>query len=397
MKKFLSLFLPLVVLVACSGNKEKTWDVVVANPTDDDQTDRPVVVNLGDELSSKFRLASAVVMRGDEEIPCQWDDLDDDGRADELVFTATLKAGATDTFHITCRNYGEQTAYTPRVRAFLKLWDQKFQYPEITSITFKGSAPALDTYNAIYGHGAQWESELVGFRVYMDHRQSIDIYGKPYPQLVLDETHFYSTREDIAAGKGCDILFAGQSVGAASFRGYVEEQPTYVDSVRTRGQRIIADGPVRCIVEVTDQDWAYQGHLLQMRQRYTLYAGHRDVQVDIDLMGETDDDLFCTGVQKLEFQNEGFITTDDAGALGASWGVNIPDKAAEDLEEGVGLAVFVPSCYVEAVREDALNYLCVLRPVGHHITYRLAICAAMEQEGFHASGTWFDWVRLCWK
>ena len=305
----------------------------------------------------------------------------------------------------------------------MKVWDRKYRYPYINSIEYQGRNEPLATYDAIYGHGAQWESELVGFRVYMDHRQSIDIYGKPTPQLVLEKTNFYSTREDIANGLGCDILFAGASVGAGSFRGYdpaadpdgtdgalvkvyvtkdpgtggydftplIDGKPAYVDSVEARGQRVIASGPVRAIVEVTDKNWLYHDKRLQMRQLYTIYAGHRDVQVDIQLSGpDIDYEAFCTGVQKIEMQNEGFL---EATGLAGSWGLNIPDKAAEDLVEGVGLGVYAPAPYLTAIQEDDLNYLTLLHPVNGHITYHLAICALMEQSGFKDAQSWFSWLH----
>ena len=253
-------------------------------------------------------VSSLVATATNEELPSQLDDLDGDLIYDEMAFVADIPAHSTETFQISFSSVSPQKSYTPRTAAFMKVWDRKYRYPYINSIEYQGRNEPLATYDAIYGHGAQWESELVGFRVYMDHRQSIDIYGKPTPQLVLDKTNFYSTREDIANGLGCDILFAGPSVGAGSFRGYLSEQPTYVDSVEARGQRVIASGPVRAIVEVWDKNWRYNGKTLQMRQRYTIYAGHRDVQVDVQLAGPSiDSELFCTGVQKIEMDNEGYI------------------------------------------------------------------------------------------
>ena len=327
-------------------------------------------------------------------IASQLDDLDGDLIYDELAFVTDIPAHATRSFRVVCSAVPPQRTFLPRTAAFMKVWDRKYRYPYINSIEYQGRNAPLAIYDAIYGHGAQWESELVGFRVYMDHRQSIDIYGKPTPQLVLDKTNFYSTREDIAAGRGCDILFAGPSVGAGSFRGYVDGQPTYVDSVEARGQRVVASGPVRAIVEVTDRNWRYRHKTLQMRQRYTIYAGHRDVQVDVRLSGAgVDNETFCTGVQKIEMDNEGFVQAD---GLAASWGRNVPDKAAEDLVEGVGLGVYVPSNCLSGTEEDTYNYLTLLRPVDGHIRYWLSICALMELGGFQNASQWFAWLNS-WK
>ena len=399
-KVFFLLVAVLLIAGSWSAALAQTIKVEVMNPSGADRKDVPVVIDLhkvlkekaSQVISAEVTTPSLIGRAGGESVPSQLDDLDGDLIYDELAFVADIPAYSTATFQISFSSVSPQKSYPPRTAAFMKVWDRKYRYPYINSIEYQGRNEPLATYDAIYGHGAQWESELVGFRVYMDHRQSIDIYGKPTPQLVLDKTNFYSTREDIANGLGCDILFAGPSVGAGSFRGFIDGQPTYVDSVEARGQRVIASGPVRAIVEVWDKNWWYNNKTLQMRQRYTIYAGHRDVQVDIQLAGPSiDDELFCTGVQKLEMDNEGLMEL-TTGLVG-SWGKNIPDKAAEDLVEGVGLGVSVDAPFLLAKKEDAFNYLTVLHPVNGHITYHLAICALMEQGGFRDAKSWFRWLQ----
>ncbi len=369
----------------------QTLTVSVSNHADFACKDAPVVVDLMNYLPPNTRITSAIVTdAAGVEYDSQLDDLNGDLVADELIFTVSMPANSTAAFVATLSQTEPQRKYEPRVTAFMKLWDQKFEYPRINSIEFSGNERPLDTYNAIYGHGAMWESEYGGFRVYMDNRQSVDIYGKPRPSMVLDKTNFYSTRDDIRNGLGCDILFAGQSVGVGSFRGWLDEQTTYIDSVEARGQRIVAAGPVRSIVEVWDKNWYYRGRILQMRQRYIMYAGHRDVHFECWLQGTDDTSTFATGVQKLEMDNEGFL---EQTGLAGSWGRNVPDKAAPDLIEGVGLGIRVPRPFLRETREDDTNYLCLLRPRHGFLAYDFAICASMEEEGFKSSAEWFSWLR----
>ena len=89
--------------------------------------------------------------------------------------------------------------------------------------------------------------------------------------------------------------------------------------------------------------------------------------------------------------NEGYMAL-TSGLVG-SWGRNIPDKAAEDLVEGVGLGVYVSPTYLSSKKEDAYNYLTVLRPRDGRISYHLAICALMERDGFRDSKGWFAWLE----
>lgn len=290
-----------------------------------------------------------------------------------------------------------------QVYAQLKLRDAKLRYPKINEIEFPGTTSPHATYDAIYGHGAMWESEYIAFRIYMDHRQSLDLYGKRKRQMELDSTNFYTDAYWRAKGYGEDILFAGSSIATGSFRGCENGQPAYINKVSARGQRILNAGPDTVIVEVWDKDWKTNGKTLQMRQQYTMLRDHRDVQVDIFLEGSEDKDLFVTGVQKLEIDHKGFVgirhkdkqkSLMELRGLAGSWGRNIPEKGHPEIVHGVGIGIYVPSLYLHETREDSLNYLCYIHPVDGHIRYYIAAYAWMQEDGkIKTSDHWLEWLE----
>ncbi len=278
--------------------------------------------------------------------------------------------------------------------AQLKVWDSHQRYPLINEIEFQGADSALATYDAIYGHGAMMENEAYALRVYMDARQSIDLYGKKNPEPELAVTNFYSTPDLLAQGYGEDILFVGGSIGAGSFRGYWDGELLLVEPVSARGQRVLCQGPDSAIVEVWDRDWQYaDGQTLQMRQRYTMRRGERATQIDVWLEGCSDETIFATGVQKLEQDNVGMMLPELG--LVASWGTNEPEKVEKPGEtETLGIAVAVPLEYLYSQLEDELNYLCLLHPVRGHIRYFLSVAPDMQQhDGSHSATEWFDRLR----
>ena len=158
-------------------------------------------------------------------------------------------------------------------------------------------------------------------------------------------------------------------MGAGSFRGYQNDKPCYIDTVAWRRQTILADGPVRTVVEVADGGWVYHGRTLHMTQRYTLYAGHRDVEVDIRIDGASPDATFCTGIQ----------------------------KSAPEHDEWVGLGLYTDKACRKEMKEDEFNYLTLLgTDADKHIRYYITVCARREKDGFKNSKAWFDYLRL-WK
>ncbi len=378
-----SLFASAAIL---AGAESLDITVEVANRLAAPRSSWPVTVSLS-AIAPGLNITRAAAVVDGKETATQLDDLDGDGIADELAMVVDLPANSVKSIDLTLDDEGTQKKYTPLTYAYIKLRDEKKKHVKVTSVTFPGDVDTKITYNSIYGHGAVAEGIHNAIRVYMDNRQSIDLYGKSTPQLEMDVTGFYTTPEQLAQGYGRDILWAGKSVAAGSFRGFRDGRPVTIDTVLTRGQSVLATGPVRSIIEVTDKGWLYNGKRHNMTQRYILYAGRHDFNVEIDIEGITPADTLCTGIQKLETAGTGFITP---GGFAGSWGSNIPDKKAPELTEELGLGLFVNPASNAGVVEDGLNYLTLLRPDGEgRIRYSVIFRAAREKEGPKSDKEWF--------
>lgn len=344
------------------------------NPLDQRVVGVPVVIPL-----AEYGDVKTANVYGSHDIPFQLDDLTGDGVADELVFLLNIDPGYTKHIKITLNDtIGPQT-FERKSRAYLKLRDEKKKYPEIDAITYPGDSDNSIIYNTIYGHGAVMESMLNAWRIYVDNRQSIDLYGKKARQLELETTGFYTTPEQSAEGYGRDILWAGKSVAAGSFRGLTLGQPVTIDTVASRTQRIVASGPIRSIIEVEDKGWVINGKKVDMLQRYTQYGLNPYFTAEIFLKGEGADQIFCTGVQKIgEDGGEGFI---GKKGLAGSWGTNIPEKKYPEMTETLGIGIQVEPANLVDAREDDLNYLVEVRPDSNgKITYHVNFVSAMEKK-----------------
>ncbi len=270
--------------------------------------------------------------------------------------------------------------------AYIKLYDHHGKHPRINSITYPGNANNLDMYNSIYGHGAVIENPWMAYRVYMDNRQSLDLYVKQTPKTELDVTGFYTTPEQMAEGYGCDVLWAGKSVAAGSFRGWDGKTPLTIDSVASRTQNVID----RKTITVHDEGWKYNGHDIDMTQKYSVCGNSRDLDVEITLEGYKDNDIFCTGIQKLEMNNQGFIKPE---GYAASWGENIPDKNHPELVEGVGLGIIVAPENIVKTLEDDLNYLVLVRPDKEgKIRYKVIATGSREKDGVKSYKEWSKYI-----
>lgn len=394
-KKMLSTLL----LAACTltAHANKTLTVTVSNPMSQSRKDVPVVV----KLSSYGDVRSAVVTQNHQEIPCQLDDLDQDETYDELCFLADFDRKGEQQYTVTLFDTGEPRQYPARVYAEMVMANTKDkklkkhqQNNYIEAITARGDAAY--TYNLQHHHGVDFESELNGIRIYFDARQTLDLYGKFKKQLELKDTQFYTTDEQKAQGYGDDVLWVGQTFGLGAFRGWNGKQPTHVEPVRTRTQRIISYGPLRAIVEVVDRGWKVDANKapINMTLRYTQYAGHRDTDVDVFFNKDVSSYRFSTGIINVKGSEE----FSDKKGLRACWGTDYP--AADTLKwkrETVGLAVLVPQKNIvseEPANKD--NYAYVLQVEGSHMAYKVSYTSANETFGYHSAREWFDYLAA-WK
>lgn len=378
----------------------KTLKITLTNPLNVARTDVPVVVSLRDV---PFNVKDAQVSCNGQEIASQIDDLDMNLVSDELAFVTDIEAKGKKT--VTVELYSakqKDRQYKRRTYGDLIVRDPKTKIKN----AFPGyihslSAPeGVDVFHLVHHHGADFESELVAYRVYFDERQTYDLYGKKQKRLELQASQFYPTDEQLAAGYGDDVLWAGKTVGLGALRGWNAGAPTMVSPVDSRGQRMVVSGPVRTIVELTATRWKLGDVELNMKQNVTIYAGHRDCEVKVSIDGdkrEITKAQFTTGVINLSDK----VFSDHKGLIG-DWGANWPNGAKDSIagkpKVTVGLAVNVPERYVISEPQGQPDqYLYVLNGKGAtEFSYNMAFTSCTESFGFKDSKEWFAWMRQ-WK
>ena len=394
MKRILCTF-ALLACIASVVSAQQVVNVSVSNSSKTARTDQPVILS----LKAYGDVRSALVTTDGNEIPCQLDDIDQDDTFDELCFLADLKGKETKQYQVTLYADGEPRPYPARVFAEMLVRNDKVKEKNrhnnfIESITARGDC--ANSYNIQHHHGVDFESELNGIRIYFDKRQTLDLYGKFQKRLELKETQFYTSKEQKAEGYGDDVLWVGNTFGLGAFRGWDGKEPTMIDPVRSRTQRIISYGPLRTIVELYDRGWQLSTinsklSALNMTIRYTQYAGHRDTDVDVYFNKPVGDYLFSTGIINVK-ESEEFS---DHQGLRACWGTDWPSSDHENFKpETVGLGIYIPQAYIkseEPANKD--NYAFVVGTTGNHLSYKVIYCSANETFGYHSAKEWFSFLK----
>lgn len=387
------LFLVFSLCLSISVNAQKTLKVSVKNPLKTERSDQPVVLS----LEKYGEVHSALVKCGEQEIPCQLDDINLDEQFDELCFLADLRGKEKKTYTITLYSEGEPRNYPARVYAEMLMRNDKVKEKNkhnnfVSSLTVRGDC--ANSYNLLHHHGVDFESELNGIRIYFDKRQTLDLYGKFQKRLELQATQFYTQDDQKKAGYGDDVLWVGNTFGLGAFRGWDGKEPTMIDPVKNRTQRVISYGPLRTIVEIIDQSWTLPvtKERVNMTLRYTQYAGHRDTDVDVIFNQDTEGALFSTGIINVKGSEE----FSDQQGLRACWGTDYPSTdTLKWSRETVGLGILIPRQYIvseEKANKD--NYAFVVKPKSKTMSYKVAYCSDNETFGMHSAKEWFDWLKV---
>src|SRR5215467_440740 len=240
--------------------------VSITNPSAEERRAAPVVISISDlrKVAPDLRPGALIVtvthtqsLEQDAtalqatEIPSQVDDLDDDGKADELAFQLDLQPHETCIVTIT---YGEPG----------RIYKIRGDYPQRTDALFA---------KKIQGLG--WESEKNAWRIYFDPRNAIDLYGKRRSMLLLKRLAEPEFDYHAESPDGRDTYEIGDALGIGSVAAWSQNKVVKADDVKNREYRVISTGPVRSIVELTYEGWSVSGSLLTLRTRITQWAGDR--------------------------------------------------------------------------------------------------------------------------
>lgn len=388
------IYTVLAALLSIGVQAQTTIQVKVSNPSKEAKHDAPVVLDI-----SKYNdIQRAVVMVDGKEIPCQLDDVNRDCTNDELCFLVNLDKKETKNYTVTLYEDGKQAEYPARTFAELvvpsknKKLAKNQQDIYLRSIAF--DKKTKDVYHFVHSHGVCFESELVAMRVYFDNRQTIDLYGKEHKGLVIYDTQFYPTDEQLKAGSGDDVLWVGNTYGLGALRGWDGEKQLLLDNVKYQEQRVISEGPLRAIVEVVDNGWVPAPGLKPINAtiRYTIYAGHRDFDVDVFFNKNASDYRFATGIINVKGSTEYTDGKGLRGCYGTDWPTG-KDDGKHKLET-VGLGIYVPAAaFSKEMPANQNDYTLVVKPTGNKLSYKVAYTSANENFGFKGEKEWYQWLK----
>ena len=354
----------------------------VVNPLQVDRVDEALVLSV-DALCQQapdFNPQGFYAVADGVEIPSQALDENGEGLPDKVVLLLDIAAGATQQitlhYHPTAvveRSYPQRTQ-AELSHKFGGHWEgREYQEGHFENVQFLRCPPEhTDHSGFIRYEGPGWESDLVGYRFYLDWRNAIDIFGKKTTKMVLQDVGLdgldsYHEMSDW----GADILKVGDSLGIGSMGYWTGSKVERVAETEGLLSRIVASGPIWSQIQTIYVGWSVPGLKMELIDDLTIHAGTRMSTHNLRVQGGGDN--LCTGIGKLE----GATVLKSTPSRG-TWGYLATYGKQTLFDDNLGMAVFYRKGDLLTVTEDDLNHVVVLKPKEGKLTYHFL--AAWEQE-----------------
>ena len=228
--------------------------------------------------------------------------------------------------------------------------------------------------------GPGWENNQIGYRIYLDWRNAIDIYGKKVDSLVLPyvgQDGFDSYHEP--ADWGQDILKAGKSMGIGGYGRLVNDTVAHFRKVANTSVKI-ENSENSSSVKIDYDGWETVDQRIDLDVVLTIFKQDRYTHATLTpskaILG------LCTGVVKFKDiplrKKEGakwaYIATYGTQTL-----VNETDK--------LGMALFYEIDEVAEQKEGVNDHLVIFKPTTDKITYYFLGTWEQEPNGIKDEGS----------
>lgn len=372
MKNTIKIYAPIVLSVLifanCNAQKKSNGNTIVLKNTSNIEVPQKAISIKRNQLSLNNPTGTyPILIYKNDTIPAQVNDLDGDGKWDELfivtdflpkeVKTATLSWSDTDPkFPIkTSMRFGKREAKNLPV------------HPAIDEVLMANQVHKKLGYQKYQTDGPSWENDKVGFRHYLDGRNSKDVFGKKIPAITPEDVGINSKGavEDnyhVMYDWGRDIFPVGNSAGLGGFALLIDNKinrlgiigSDTINNIEKTTFKIVSEGPVNSVLSYNYQNWEASGNKYQAQETTSIWPGMYGYKNTISVNGLKGKETLVIAYSNLNNQNP--LQVIDAGDFVC---FILHDKLTYERQWILGTAVIVPKAlykgYIEAPKTGKLT------------------------------------------
>lgn len=227
-----------------------------------------------------------ILLHNNDTIPAQVNDLDGDGKWDELFLVTSFKPSEKKDINLKWSKNDPKFKVRTSVRFGKREAKNLPVQPATEEIMMANQVHKKLGFQKYQTDGPTWENDKVGFRDYLDGRNAKDVFGKKIPGITPENVGISSTGavEDNYHQMydwGRDIFPVGNSAGLGGYALLVNNQVQRLgiiandtlNNIEKTSFKIVSEGPVNSVLKYNYQNWKTAGNTYQVNETTSIWPG----------------------------------------------------------------------------------------------------------------------------
>jgi hypothetical protein len=366
-KLYLPLALATILFVGCKAQQNKeTSTITLSNNSGIELSDKAVTIKRSGIDKNNSQNFPLLICKTDT-IPSQVNDLDGDGKWDELFLVVNFSAKEKKTIQL---KWVKDAPKFP-IRTSVRFGKREAENIPLQPATAE-SVNAHQVYKKLgfqkyQTDGPSWENDKVGFRHYLDGRNSKDVFGKKIPEITPENVGISSTGavEDnyhVMHDWGRDVFPVGSSAGLGGYALLMDNEITRLgilgtdtlNNIEKTSFKIVGEGPVNSVLNYNFNNWKAFGNNYQVNETTSIWPGMYAYKNTVIIDGITGKETFLVALSNIN--NQKGLKVIEVG----EWVCLIQhDNLGYNREWIMGTAIIVPkkgyNGYMEAPKKGQLT------------------------------------------
>lgn len=267
----------------------------------------------------------------------------------------------------------QQTTYAELSKKVKGKWeDSVYTGGEFKNVTRFNSPNQLTDHSYFLRYeGPGWENQQVAYRLYLDWRNAIDIFGKKTTAMVLQDVgkdNYDSYHQD--AQWGLDILKVGNALGIGSYARHAEGVTHHFKKVKNT-QVKIENKQDNSTINIDYKNWETAGFKTNLSAAISI--DNQDITFKVQLKSSTPATGLCTGIKVFDqapvFQKKG-----TKWAYIATYG---PQTLVNDSQQ-LGMVIFYQLNQLKELKKTQDDHLVIFKDNSQNVVYYAG--AAWDQQ-----------------
>ncbi|WP_294960766.1 DUF4861 domain-containing protein [uncultured Flavobacterium sp.] len=413
MKKRVLFYIPIVLFTAlftsCKVSQsvsEKT--IILKNSSSLALSQKAIAIKRENIGEKNIKGTFPILLSKTDTIPAQTNDLNGDGKWDELFFTVDFLPNEEKNIQLKWSETDPKYTIKTSVRFGKREGKNLPVHPDTQEVLMANQVHKKLGYQKYQTDGPTWENDKVGFRHYLDGRNSKDVFGKKLPAITPENVGINSKGavEDnyhVMYDWGRDIFPVGNSVGLGGYALLIDNKINRlgilgndtINNVEKTTFKIAAEGPVNSVLSYHYQNWSASGNLYQVQETTSIWPGMYGYKNTVSINGIKGTETFLAAISNLNNKNP--LQVIEAG----DWVCLIQhDYLTYERQWILGTAILVPADlyqgYIEAPKTGQLtdSYLVKLKVENNKEIsyYAIAAWELSADKGFSDSAFFTNYV-----